>query len=235
MIPLKGSHHTSDPRLDRIPSFDPKSRSFPIRTLLERSGATKPRSFTWRVPIALDQGDEGACVGFGWSHELAARPVSIHDITNDTAFALYKRAQELDEWPGNDYSGTSVLAGAKAVEEAGFLKEYRWAFGLEDVRLTIGYHGPVVLGLNWYDGMFTPQGDGRIAPTGDLAGGHCILAYSVSEKLKVVRLWNSWGPNWWHGGSWCYLTFDDLDKLLNEQGEACVPVRRAKGLPVVPH
>lgn len=222
---LKGGLTTADPRLDRIPQFDEKSRGYPIRTLLERAGLTKPRSYTWRVPVNLDQGNEGACVGFGWSHELAARPVIIPDVTDATATALYDRARQLDEWPGEDYDGTSVLAGAKAVEEAGFLREYRWAFGLEDVRLALGYHGPVVLGINWYDGMFDVDSDGFIHKSGDLAGGHCILAYSVSERLQVVRLWNSWGPDWGMGGS-AMITFADLDALLHEQGEACIPVRR---------
>lgn len=220
---------TADHPLGRRVEFDDRSRSFPIRSLLEQRGATKPRSYTWRVPVSLDQGSEGACVGFGWAHELAARPVVVHGVTNTLALHLYDRAKQLDEWPGEDYDGTSVLAGAKTVEEAGFMDEYRWAFGLEDLRLAIGYHGPAVLGINWYDGMFTPDGDGRIRPTGNLAGGHCILAYAVSERLKLVKLWNSWGPKWWAGGSWCYLTFDDLEKLLNEQGEACVPVHRSLG------
>lgn len=216
-----------DPRLDRVPEFDPASRRFRAVEGIEQLPF---RGYTWRVPVSLDQGREGACVGFGWAHELAARPWPIPGITNSEAFGIYYWARQHDEWPGENYDGTSVLAGAKAVTEwLPYVKEYRWAFGLDDVRRTIGYRGPVVLGLNWYEGMFEPQPDGRIQPTGGLMGGHCILAYSVSEHLRIVRLWNSWGPDWWQGGAWCYLTFDDLDRLLHEQGEACIPVTRRFG------
>lgn len=235
MVDLRDGSTTSDRRLDRLISFDPASRTFPIRGLLEAAEVKSFRSYTWSVPISLNQGNQGACVGFGWSHELAARPVPVPLISD--AFAretIYWEAQKLDDWPGGSYpdampqyEGTAVLAGAKVVQSLGYMREYRWAFGLDDVRLALGYAGPVVLGLNWYKDMFAPQGDGRITPTGDLAGGHCLLAYSVSERLKLVKLWNSWGHDWWQGGSWCYLTFDDLDKLLHQQGEACVPIGRA--------
>lgn len=198
------------------------------------------RSYTWNLPIksyspphpnlerlALDQGTEGACVGFAWAHEIAARPWSDPNITDDYAIAIYRWAQQNDEWPGENYSGTSVLAGAKAVTEwLSRIKEYRWAFGLDDVRRTIGYKGPVVLGINWYEGMFRPDSTGRIQPTGSLMGGHAILAYRVDERNKRIYLWNSWGQDWWEGGPWCFLTFEDLGRLLSEQGEACIPVVR---------
>lgn len=236
-ITLRDDTTTDDRRLDRLVSFDEASRAFSIRTLLEEADVRKPRSYTWSVPVKLDQGAEGACVGFGWSHELAARPVSVPGISNQFAReTIYWEAQKLDDWEGGSYpgalpqyEGTSVLAGAKVVQKMGLIREYRWAFGLDDVRLALGYAGPVVLGLNWYQGMFAPQGDGRIAPTGNKMGGHCILAYSVSERLKIVKLWNSWGGDWWAGGSWCYLTFEDLGRLLDEQGEACVPIGRRLG------
>lgn len=229
---------TKDPRLDRLVSFDERNRNFPIRALLEAASIAEGkhatfRSYTWSVPISLDQGSEGACVGFGWSHELAARPVKVPLITNDLARQIYWEAQETDEWAGGSYpgavpiyEGTSVLAGAKVVKTRGYISEYRWAFGLNDLRLTLGYAGPAVLGLNWREGMMRPEGDGRIVPSGSIIGGHCILAYAVSERLRTVRLWNSWGADWWAGGSSCYVTFDDLATLLADEGEACVPLGR---------
>jgi hypothetical protein len=219
-----------DPRLGRLPEFDERSRAYPIRTLV----AGKPhRSYSWRVPLNLDQGHEGACVGFSWSHELAARPVLVKDVDDAFALRVYRRAQQLDEWPGEAYDGTSVLAGAKASVELGKIGEYRWAFGLDDLRLALGYAGPAVLGLNWYAGMFSPAADGRIAPTGHLMGGHAILAYRVDERNERVWLQNSWGASWGmtdrsFGPGKCWLSFADLDRLLGEDGEACIPVVRKR-------
>lgn len=229
MKPLKDGSVTTDKRLDRLVQFDERSRQFPIRTLV----ADKPlRSYTWRLNTRLDQGSDGACVGFSWSHELAARPVEIKDITNDSALQLYYQAQQLDEWEGGEYSGatyqysgTSVLAGAKAIQAQGKIMEYRWAFGLNDVLLALGYQGPGVLGCNWYSGMFEPDINGFVSPTGYVAGGHAILVRGVNLKRKFVTLANSWGSSWGRGGD-CYMTLDDFEKLLLDSGEFCIPVKR---------
>lgn len=220
---LKGGVSTTDYRLDRVAQFDERSRRFPIRAMV---GAAKARGFTWACPVVLDQGAEGACVGFGWTHEKAARPTPIPGLSNDLALATYRLAQTLDEWPGEDYSGTSVIAGVKASQQQGYYGEYRWAFGLDDVILALGYKGPVVLGINWYDGMYQPEG-GWIKVEGKLAGGHCILARGVNVKQQYVLLRNSWGPEWGKGGD-AKIGFADLDRLLHEGGEACIPVERKR-------
>lgn len=207
--------------LDRLVEFDERSRAYPIRALVPAGF----RSYTWRANAYLNQGREGACVGFAWSHELAARPWPVKGITDETARVIYREARKVDQWPGEDYPGTSVIAGAKVAQSQGYITEYRWAFGLDDLRRAIGYKGPAVLGLNWYEGMSAPDADGYIRPTGSVAGGHAILAYSVSETGHFVRLHNSWGASWGQNGA-CRISFDDLDRLLHEQGEACVPVVR---------
>lgn len=229
--------------LDRIPEFDERSRSFAAVSPID----TRPlRSYTWSCDVYNDQGQEGACVGFGWTHELAARP---HIIRRDAEFArgIYHRARQLDDRPGEDYEGTSVLAGAKAIQELQnskgkkYFDEYRWAFGIQDTLRVIGYAGPVVLGVNWYDGMFDPDPRGFIVPDGELAGGHCILANGVKivrfdktlpatwdnidKDASHVRLHNSWGTGYGIGGD-VFITVAGLDKLLQEDGDACVPSYR---------
>lgn len=211
----------SDRTLDRVPRFDDRSRRFTIREVV---GDRPLRGRGWQVPARLDQGSEGACVGFGWAHELSAVPVKAQ-VDNRSALLIYHAAQKIDEWEGESYSGTSVLAGAKVIQSLGHIGEYRWAFGLNDVLLALAYEGPVVLGLNWYTGMFEPDIKGLIHVTGDLEGGHCILAYGVSVAARTVQLHNSWGASWGLDGR-CKITWEDLDRLLQEQGEACVPMLR---------
>lgn len=97
--------------LGRRREFDERSRAFPIRTLTE---AVEPKQKYWRCDARLDQGREGACVGFAWGHELNAEPRRWW-TTDQHARVIYRRAQQLDQWPGENYEGTSVLAGAKAV------------------------------------------------------------------------------------------------------------------------
>jgi hypothetical protein len=227
-VQLRDGSSVEDARLDRLVSFDERSRAFPIRELL---GVARPRSYTWGVPggvgQVLDQGREGACVGFAWAAEHAARPRPVATANAD-AFEVYRAAQRIDEWPGEQYSGTSVLAGAKVAKERGWLREYRWAFGLDDALAAISRHGPVVLGIPWHDSMYRPtvnNGKATITVAGSVVGGHAIVARGVSVKRREVMLRNSWGPSYGVSGD-AWISWDNLGRLLAEGGEVCVPVIR---------
>jgi len=219
---------------DRVVRFDELSRNFPIRALLSDGRMSNK---LWKCENHLDQGREGACVGFAWAHELNAKPYEVRVSTN-TAKTIYYAAQQWDQWAGTEYDGTSVIAGAKTVNSLGHMPEYRWAFGIDDVLRTLSEHGPVVLGVNWYEGMFNTNEKGFIAPTGNLAGGHAILAKGVKFRKRegfwwkdlpepYVILHNSWGTGWGVNGD-AYILASDLEILLNQQGEACVPVKRSR-------
>lgn len=226
--------------LDWGPNHDPRSRNFAISSLIKES--PKRRNKLWRVGPTLNQGREGACVGFGWMAEALSTPVAV-DLARmkyvvpqePNAFArlIYRDAQYIDEWEGEDYEGTSVLAGAKIMKKYGTLKEYRWAFGIEDVIDTILAKGPVVLGIYWYSGMYNAP-NGVLTVSGGIVGGHCILAvgYKLAKDSKTgkdsVILQNSWGTRWGINGL-AEIPVDQLAFLLDKDGEACVPSKRSYG------
>lgn len=210
---------------DRRIEFDPRSRNFPIRALIPK--AAKPRGYTWGCDVWLDQGSEGACTGFAVAHEAAARPCVVPGITNAVARVIYKRAQELDEFPGEDYEGSSVLGAMKAGQERGWYPEYRWAFGVDDLILAVGYKGPADLGTNWYGGMLEPDKKGFVHADGLLVGGHSYLVRGVHVKKQYFTIRNSWGKAWGVNGD-CYISFADMRRLLSERGEAAIPVKRAR-------
>lgn len=230
-ILLKNNTYTDDIRLDRVPKFDERSRNFPIRELVP---SKKPRSYTWRCDTYLDQKAEGACVGFGITHELIARPVKVTDLDANFARKLYFDAQRIDEWQGGAYpgaspfyEGTSVLAGIKVAKSQGWFEQYRWSFSIDDLILGIGYNGPAVLGLAWTQGMFSTDNNGYIRPTGYLMGGHCIMCCGVNLKKNRFVLHNSWGTNWGVDGK-CYVDIDDMKQLLSWDGEAAFFINRKK-------
>lgn len=230
----------TDRVLDWAPSHDPRSRSFAIRTLI----TTEPvrRNKLWRVGPILDQGREGACVGFGWTAENLATPIAV-DLNrvaanvprSPTAYAqdIYRRAQKIDEWAGENYEGTSVNAGAKICRENGTVLEYRWAFGINDVVNTVLAKGPVVLGINWYYNMYWAP-NGVLKPGGELVGGHCLLAVGYVLKSPKLNgqdgliLQNSWGEDWGVRGL-AEISLTDMDKLLRENGEAATATKRSYG------
>lgn len=226
--------------LDRRVYFDDRSRAYPVRAVIpERVARTQK---IWDVPAdILDQGQEGACVGFGWADELAAAPVVAKQlpgaptINNPYAMDLYHRAQAEDRAMGNNWSeGASVLAGAKAVGKLGLISEYRWAFGIDDVIDTIITHGPVVLGIPWTDGMYYTDPRGLVTTSGSIVGGHCLVAYGFVPNDPVFgadMIWwlNSWGRSYGVQGTG-YIRATDLAGLLSQQGEACVPTDRAAAM-----
>lgn len=206
----------------RLYKPDPRSRDFPIRSLFTTK---KVRSYTWKCGIVLDQGDRPACVGFSVAHEIAARPVAVRGITGRIALNLYELAKELDEFDGEDYDGSTVNGGMKAGRKKGYYGEWRWASNVGDLALAIGYHGPAVLGIGWYEGMMDPDTDGIIYPAGLLQGGHAILCNGYNVKTGLFRLHNSWGKNWGLNGE-CFISTTNMQLLLREDGEAAIPLKR---------
>jgi hypothetical protein len=225
----------TDRTLDWKPRFDDRSRSFPIRGAVALPSVPARKRLQWAVPpVPLNQGREGACVGFGWTHEAMATPVRVV-FADGEKFArdTYRAAQRIDEWEGEAYEGTSVLAGAKVLVDSGYLKEYRWAFSPADVVLALHTSGPVVLGVNWYESMYGAD-HGIVRVDGALAGGHCILAraWAAPDEIfpdeQAIGLYNSWGPSWGDKGR-AWMRYSDLERLMREGGEACVPFRRSYG------
>ncbi len=215
---LKDGSESLDSRLGRIKWHDPRSKAFPVTRMLV-GVATKPRSYTWRCETWLDQGPDPTCVGHGVAHELAARPVE-EVMTHAHAVALYKWAQRIDEWPGEDYGGTSVTAGVKAAQKEGHFKSYTWAYTLADLILGVGYSGPAVVGSDWHDGMMNTDDDGYIAPLGYVVGGHCYLVHIIDVKQSRFGIHNSWGKGWGRNGR-AWISFASTERLLQAGGEAC--------------
>lgn len=238
-------------KLDWInPRPDLRNTQFPIRSLLPAT-ADRSRPKAWAGPyVRLDQGQEGACVGFGWTTELMSNPVRVRPpgystspsgvrAANSYAAALYHQAQQIDEWPGEDYDGTSVLAGAKVVRSRGLIEGYRWAFSTDDVVDSLILTGPVVIGVPWFYSMYDTDADGIVHVDGELVGGHCICITGYYPRIKgsggqpVMRWRNSWGDSYGLNGD-AYVKVSDLDALLQGTpetgpGEACVPLGRSYG------
>ena len=110
------------------------------------------------------------------------------------AFWLYEEAKRNDEWPGEDYDGTSVNAGLKVARDQGLMRAevsvvvpsagiaaYRWATSVEDV--------------------------------------HAAIQMPLADSLEAVPLVNSWGVYYPHI---VWLPDSVLARLLTEEGEAAV-------------
>lgn len=221
-------------KIDTLPGMgrsiiqhDDKSKAFrAVRGLV----AIQPiRDRVWRRGGPYDQGQTSTCVAQTGKGMLNTSPASslvpYSTRSKYSIFDFYDGARENDEWEPNDsYDGTSGLGLCKYLTQRGIISEYRWCFGLQDVLLTLSHIGPVGLGIWWYTGMFYPDADGFITPTGQQEGGHEVELHGISASGKYVIGTNSWGRDWGQNGRF-KLRFGELERLLNEQGDAFVIVR----------
>lgn len=225
-----------DRTFDWRPSTDPRNDEHLSRPLLATNIPRRAKAWTgpyWRI----DQGSDGACVGFGWTIEAMSKPIvfrpSPYSKSDAEAFAIarYHEAQRLDEWAGEDYDGSSVNGGAKAMRAEGYITGWKWHRSVDDVIDALLTDGPQVMGSDWRSGMFTPDaGTGIIHATGGVAGGHCYCLtgyYPSWHGREVVRLRNSWG-RWGQNGD-AYLPVEDLRSLWSDGAEAAMPIGRSYG------
>lgn len=254
---LKGGHTTKDHRLDRIPEFDEKSKQYPIRKAVVRGEVLEDKEIVsklWSLDTWLDQGREGRCVEYGICHDLLAdpEPVAQKPLVDQILETrrIYWTAQRNDAFPGGTYpgadpesEGTSVLAGVKAAHDLGFYGEYRWAFSLVGALLGLSHLGPLIIGVNWYEGLSETNDHGFIQVTGEQTGGHCILVIGghieaidgfagkivsvdqINLDESYVLLHNSWGKSWGVEGRG-KLSIPDFDRLRKEDGEVCIATQR---------
>ena len=169
-----------------------------------------------------DQGRTSQCVGYSWAHWLEDGPIQQSGIPPIIKpIDIYKNAQKIDEWLGENYDGTSVRAGAKYLQSIKKIKSYYWAYDLQTLINTIMKIGPVVVGTNWYMGMYYPDKKGLIKISGRIAGGHAYVINGVDTKTKQFRLKNSWGKSWGQNGH-AFISFNDMSRLIKERGEICL-------------
>lgn len=212
-------------RLGRHVQFDERSRRFPAIAQVPRGAKVASRLWNRRVP-AFDQGDIGSCTGQGAAGLLVTAPFLKAKVSPQTALSIYSRATRIDPFPGSyqpEDTGSTVLAAMKATVKMGLAKGYRWCFGLQDVLKVLSNTGPVEVGVNWYEG-FDDVVDGRVQVTGDVRGGHAFELLGLDTKAKTVTAINSWGSGWGNDGRFTF-SWDDLDRLLQEDGEASTLVR----------
>lgn len=214
-----------NPRLGRsLVWLDEKSREYPARGVLFDPDA-EVRSRYWDRPQAYNQLRTSQCVAFSTKGICNTDPMRAGKDPAALAAIdpkrIYDLAQTIDPWPGTAYNGTSTLAGMKAAHQLGLIPGYRWCFGLDDVVKTLSHHGPVAVGVTWWQSMFQPGYQGMLVvdKAGGNSGGHCVELHGVDVEAQAVVGTNSWGTGWGHGGGF-RMRFEDLDMLLRENGEA---------------
>ena len=180
----------------------------------------------------LNQHSEGACTGFAlaaainYQYQLAGEPIRV------SPRMLYEMARRFDEWPGEEYDGSSLRGAIKGWANMGVCEESFWPYrvthkGDLTVRRaknarshTLGayyriepdivhYHaalnetGVIVVSAQVHSGWNEPE-DGVIAHEKEVIGGHSFAVTGYDERGFWVQ--NSWGSGWGDEGLalWTY-------------------------------
>jgi papain like protease len=200
---------------------DPRDDNFPLGAVIGAVDDPRSKEKVWQLPAhLLNQGSTNSCVGHACAHFILAAPIMSHSID---AIALWHRAQEIDEFPGNEgtNSGTSVRAGFGVLRERNLITtDYRWAANADEALRFILTRGPVVVGSKWYPGMSSPI-NGVMQLTGNPgATGHAYLLFGFSPDQDAFVMANSWGTGWGIDGC-AFLRYDALDELMQQGGVVC--------------
>lgn len=207
---------------DYRPNLKVENERFLIRVKLTTTQANWDQSLWWVPGPVTNQGRLGSCVGHGIVSDTMASPVRVkfNQPPDKIADTVYFRAQHVDQWPGENYEGTSVNAGMTIAREYEWIDAWYWAKNLDDLRIGLDT-GPVVIGVSWTTGMSYPDEDGYIDASGDLYGGHCVAVTGYSADYNgdgpKFRIRNSWGRSYGRGGD-AYIAPDELNKVVFEGG-----------------
>jgi hypothetical protein len=125
--PFKLDEFTFDARPDTVDfrdrMYSPTLIEVPTRVELEAFKA-------YQVPVLL-QGVEGACTGFGLAtvaNYLLRKRKVVPDETVVSARMLYEMAKRYDEWPGENYQGSSARGAMKGWHKHGVCSADLWPY-----------------------------------------------------------------------------------------------------------
>ncbi|MEO0636144.1 MAG: C1 family peptidase [Pseudomonadota bacterium] len=177
-----------------------------------------------------DQGREGACTGFALASAVTLMNRARHGRVNPQAEVpvssprmLYEMAKINDEWPGEDYEGSSIRGALKGFYHNGACSdakapykdgEKNWFLTVDqakDARAVglgayyrlrpeiIDYHaalnevGVIYVSANIHRGWQRPP-RGDIKPSHLTEGGHAFIIVGYDDHGFLIQ--NSWGEDW---------------------------------------
>ncbi len=214
--------HVFGKRLGRHVHHDPRSHNF------KHAALPVLTSQKWvRHCEVYDQGELGSCTGNAMAGAIMTGPLykPTRVLHEAQAVRLYRIATRLDDIDGQyppDDTGSSGLAVCKAAKQFGYIKGYTHAMNLQ-AALSGLVHGPVIIGIAWFEGFDSPIGSAaELQISGSIRGGHEVVLDAIDVDHKYVSGTNSWGPTWGARGKFC-MTWDTFGELLNQEGDCTIP------------
>jgi Papain family cysteine protease len=226
-------HIVDGKRLGRHIEHDPRSKDFAYDKIVkpEALAAVEHK----RHGSIFNQGQLGSCTGNAACGAKNTEPLyhsgSTHLIAEAGAVDIYSLATRLDGlsdgyYPPTD-TGSSGLAVSKAMKQEGMIGSYQHAFDM-DAALSALQAGPVITGVDWYEGFDNPDANGLVEISGQIRGGHeiCPIGYEPQGSNPddaLIKIANSWGTTWGVSG-YFFWTVGTWKQLLANGGDVTILV-----------
>ncbi|TGD73486.1 peptidase C1 [Mangrovimicrobium sediminis] len=182
----------------------------------------------------MDQKSEGACTGFGLAAVINMLNQQRSLKVNVSPRMLYEMARKYDEWPGEEYSGSSCRGAIKGFASMGVCRESLWPYRdgkpgelsvdaakdargntigayyrlrprISDFHAALNEAGAIFCSAQVHNGWGkSAVQDGTIDLRPGITGGHAFAIVGYTNKGFWVQ--NSWGKTWGKGGLalWSY-------------------------------
>jgi len=164
------------------------------------------------------------CVGFSAADWGINLPTNTN-FTNDDGHRFYYECKVIEGEP-NEENGAYIRSIGKVLKANGHLEAYAFAPDINTIKYWLLYKGPIIAGTIWTEGMFTPDENNVIHPTGSSMGGHAYLLneWRVDDYIGIQ---NSWGESWGKNGK-AYISKEDFEVIFAQGGEALAAVEIVK-------
>jgi hypothetical protein len=173
----------------------------------------------------------GSCTTNTVGGVLSTQPFSGRLTQDDVDERIYPLATLLDPFVGNfppTDTGSDNQSAWKAAVQLGYTTIPSTPISsLEELQSAM-QRVTCMVGVDWYDSMFSPTRCGEMTIGGSIAGGHAMHVIGINLTTKKVWVRNSWDFSWGLSrgnevGGYAYFSFGTLQKLLNAGGELDCP------------
>jgi hypothetical protein len=144
--------------------------------------------------VNLDQDKIGSCTGNGVAHCLSTWPFD-GKLTEVDALKIYKRATEIDPFPGawpKVDTGSDGASAAKAAKELGYTTLDFAAVDTVEGAMVALQKSSCIIGVDWTDRDSNPTSCGEMTDGGRPEGGHEPQLAFWDAELKRFGIRNSW-------------------------------------------
>ncbi|NKB38359.1 MAG: peptidase C1 [Gammaproteobacteria bacterium] len=180
----------------------------------------------------LDQGYEGACTGFSIAGVINTLNIRRDNPEKVSARMLYEMAKRHDEWPGEDYDGSSLRGAIHGWKNMGVCSESAWPYratspsyltikrakdarrntigayyrvrpNIADFHAALNETGAIAVSALVHKGWDNPV-NGLIKFRKTNNGGHAFTIVGYNKEGFWIQ--NSWGSGWGDNGIalWTY-------------------------------